>query len=399
MYSGLLFLITSAIMGSKMKKVQKVSVLVPIYNVEKYLRQCLESLVNQTLQEIEIICLNDGSTDGSLAIIKEFAERDDRIVIVDKENSGYGDSMNQGLEKARGEYVAIVESDDFIDLDALEKLYMLATTYDVEVVRANYYFNKGGKDKKNYYINPVDTGRVVDPARHTWIFYQSPAIWSAIYRREFLQENEIKFLPTPGASYQDTGFNFKVWALAHRAYFTTEAFLHYRIDNESSSINSAGKVMNVVYEYGEIEKFLKEHNLYEDLAPMMQAAKFGAYYWNMDRLKRKLLPDFLKAVKTEYQEAAKEGLLHKEYFVNKGQWELLQYILKHAIWRSVWHIEFSKIGHKIREICKTVWIKSHPTYRKQKKIAETIAELNAECDLIATKLNNLENSCRENPCH
>ena len=97
-----------------------VSVLVPICNVEKYLDECLSSLQNQTLKDIEIICINDGSTDSSLDIINEFASEDPRFVVIDKSNSGYGDSMNRGLESARGKYISILESDDFLDADALE---------------------------------------------------------------------------------------------------------------------------------------------------------------------------------------------------------------------------------------------------------------------------------------
>ena len=101
----------------------KVSILVPICNVERYLRECLNSLVNQTLREIEIICINDGSTDSSLSIIREYERRDERIVVIDKPNSGYGDSMNKGIELARGEYIGIVESDDFASLNMFETLY------------------------------------------------------------------------------------------------------------------------------------------------------------------------------------------------------------------------------------------------------------------------------------
>lgn len=372
------------------KDTPKVSVLVPIYNVEKYLRQCLDSLVNQTLEEIEIICLNDGSTDGSLAIIEEYAEKDPRVVIVDKPNSGYGDSMNKGLEKARGKYVGIVESDDFIELDAFEKLYNLAQTYDAEVVRANYYFNKDSKDKKNYYIDPTDAGRVIDPARHTWIFYQSPAIWSAIYKRDFLKEHEIKFLSTPGASYQDTGFNFKVWASAHRAYFTTDAFLHYRIDNEASSINNPGKVMNVCYEYEEVEKYLKEHGLFDELGPLMEAAKFGAYYWNILRLKPDLLPEFLERVKKEYLEARDENLVIREYFESPVQWNLLQYILNHSADESAKHIKYLKARIRMREYAKKAWIATHPSYRKQLQLSELVSELTGEIDELEMKIKELE---------
>ena len=113
----------------------KVSILVPICNVEKYLRQCLDSLVSQTLAEIEIICIDDGSTDSSPEIIQEYAENDARIKVITKPNSGYGDSMNQGLKKARGEYIGIVESDDYIETDAFEKLYALAKEFDADVAR------------------------------------------------------------------------------------------------------------------------------------------------------------------------------------------------------------------------------------------------------------------------
>ena len=97
-----------------------VSILVPCYNVEAYLRECLDSIVNQTLTDIEIICINDGSTDGTLGIIKEYAAKDKRIKIIDKENEGYGKSMNRGLDAATGEYVGIVESDYLDEPDMFE---------------------------------------------------------------------------------------------------------------------------------------------------------------------------------------------------------------------------------------------------------------------------------------
>lgn len=381
---------TFVIIVEMVKKEIKVSVLVPIYNVEKYLRQCLESVVSQTLEEIEIICLNDGSTDGSLEIIQEFQKKDPRIVLVDKKNSGYGDSMNLGLKKARGEYIGIVESDDYIDDDAFEKLYRYAKLYDVDVVRANYYFNKGGKDKKNLYIDPLNAGRVVDPARQTWIFYQAPAIWSAIYRREFLDKNGIEFLPTPGASYQDTGFNFKVWASTHRAFFTTEAFLHYRIDNEASSVNNPGKVMNIVYEYTEIEKFLREKGLFKELGPVMEIAKFGGYYWNILRLKTNLLPDFLKVVKDEYTKAREEGLLYKEYSTSEAQWKMMNYIIDHSVTSSVKYCRLQKAKIKLRDVAKEAWKKTHPSFQKQQEVAELITELNAEITSLEGVIKTLE---------
>lgn len=378
-----------------MSKNPQISILVPIYNVQDYLQQCLESLTNQTLRDLEIICINDGSTDKSLSIIKHFQKSDSRIKLINKSNSGYGDSMNRGLAKARGKYIGIVEPDDYIDLDAFEKLYSYADTFDAEVVRANYYFNRNGEDQKNYYVDVADTGRIVSPLRHPWILYQSPAIWSAIYRRDFLTQHDIKFLPTPGASYQDTGFNFKVWANDPRTYFTTEAFLHYRTDNESSSVNNPGKVMNVCYEYAEIEKYLREQGLFDELAPLLQATKFGAYYWNICRLRAKLLPDFLKQVKSEYTTAQQEGYITAEYFESKPQWKLLNHLLKHSVRNTICYLQVLRAKARLRNAAKALWLKTHPVYRKQQLMSELIADLTAENDILATKLKALEDKHHE----
>lgn len=377
-------------MGRIMGSVKKISILVPIYNVEKYLRQCLGSLINQSLQEIEIVCINDGSTDDSLKIVKEFAKNDDRIVIIDKENTGYGDSMNQGLEVASGDYIAIVEPDDYIDVDAMERLYAMASTYNAEVVRANYYFNKNGQDKKNCYVHIDSTGRAVDPYRHTWIFYEAPAIWSAIYRREFLNQHSIRFLPTAGASYQDTGFNFKVWASAKRAVFTNEAFLHYRIDNESSSVNNPGKVMNVIYEYEEIERFLRDKKIFKKYAPIFTTAKFGAYFWNIYRLKTKLLPKFLEKVQKEYKELDAEGYIHLENFEGRRQRSLLKVILKRPIPLIIVHVRITSVWYKVQDYAKSMWLKLHPLYKKQLAMAELIAEAHANNCFMAMKIKELE---------
>ena len=104
----------------------KVSILVPTYNVSQYLDECMQSLIRQTLKDIEIICINDGSTDNSLEILKSYAAKDNRIKIIDKENGGYGIAMNMGLEQATGEYVGILEPDDYVKLNMYETLYNIA---------------------------------------------------------------------------------------------------------------------------------------------------------------------------------------------------------------------------------------------------------------------------------
>lgn len=365
----------------------KLSILIPIYNVEKYLRQCLESVCGQTLQNIEIICLNDGSTDSSLDIIKEFQAQDKRIVLIDKENSGYGDSMNQGLKKATGEYIGIVESDDWIDVNAFEEMYNLAKVYNAEVVRANYYRNKANCDEKYYGVNIWDTGQAICPRSRTSIFYQPPAIWASIYRRRFLMDNHIDFLPTPGASYQDTSFNFKVWALAKRVVFTTEAYLHYRIDNETSSINAPSKVFNVQIEYDEIEKFLKAQDLYDEMAPLMQATKATAYYWNIFRLSPQLLPEFLTKAKEEYVAANKQGILLQEYFGDPKFWDLAQRLVHQSPRQIMRFVRFRKARQSVRKVVKRLYILTHPSYKKQYEISKILDELEAQFNMLNQQIN------------
>ena len=117
----------------------KVSIIIPIYNVEQYLRECLDSVINQTLKNIEIICVNDGSKDNSLEILQEYEKKDKRIIIIDKKNSGYGHSMNVGINKATGEYIGIVEPDDYVKTNMFEKLYNKANELNLDFIKSDFY--------------------------------------------------------------------------------------------------------------------------------------------------------------------------------------------------------------------------------------------------------------------
>lgn len=197
----------------------KLSILVPVYNVEEFLPQALSSLVDQSLSDLEIICINDGSTDGSLAIMQRFARKDSRISIIDKPNTGYGDSMNLGLKRAKGDHIGILEPDDWIEPDAFQTMYAAAVKHKADVVKANYYRCRTDPKTKltlNQKVTEITTEEILTPRDARQVFQFAPAIWSAIYRREFLRQQKINFLPTPGASYQDLSFSFKVWTLTLR---------------------------------------------------------------------------------------------------------------------------------------------------------------------------------------
>ncbi len=302
-----------------------ISVLVPICNVEKYLDECLNSLQNQTLNDIEIICINDGSTDSSLDIINKFASADSRFIVIDKPNSGYGDSMNRGLEISRGKYVAILESDDFLDADALEYMVTEAESRQLEVFKCNFWLYWSKPDVSRGYrtdlLFKLATPEMIAlgahrPLDYPDIFWAKASIWSALYLKSFLDENEIRFNPTPGASYQDLGFTFKVFSCARRVAYSGRAFLHYRQDNEKSSVNSPGKVYCVCDEHDEISRFIDEKrpDLKAALGPVRAHTKFLNYRWNYDRLGDELKPEFLERFSTEMRQEIESGYIDRRYF-------------------------------------------------------------------------------------
>lgn len=324
----------------KIMKAPKISILVPCCNVERYVSQCLDSIIGQTLQDIEIIVINDGSTDGTGDIIKEYAARDKRIRVLDKPNEGYGKSMNRGLDMARGKYVGIVESDDWIDDNMFENLVKIADKNNADIVKSNFYeytTAKGEKNTKQNVLPAQDCGHVITPGTNTAIFWAPPAIWSAIYRRDFLNENKIRFLESPGASYQDTGFNFKVLAMAARAYLTDDAYLHYRCDNANSSVKSNGKIFCICDEWDEVERYLAErpatHPRYKKLIPYI---KLGGYIWNINRLAPDARAKFAVRFQDDFSAHIKRGDLSRIYFDDKSWCRLMRIIYPKSLW---WRIQ------------------------------------------------------------
>ena len=298
--------------------IPQISVLVPIYNVREYLEKCLESLRVQSFTDFEVICLNDGSTDGSREIIKRFVRIDKRFHVLDKENSGYGDTMNHGLDVARGTYIAILESDDFCKPDTLERLHAMIVAFDAEVVKANCELYWTGPPQKtaDYELVPrKQTGRLIDPSRNQEIFYLPAAIWAGLYRREFLESHNIRFTTTPGASYQDTAFSFKIWANARRAVFLDKTFVYYRQDNEASSMKSAAKVFFVCTECDEMERYLAAR---KDTPAWLQEVrvklKFNTYLWNYERLDASFQWEFLERFSREMKREEEAGYLNRELF-------------------------------------------------------------------------------------
>ena len=210
-----------------------ISVIVPIYNVEKYLKECLDSIINQSLKDIEIILINDGSKDKSKEIIEKYKKNDNRIIAIHKENKGYGHSCNLGLKTAKGEYIAIVEPDDFIDSKMYEDLYNIAKQNDSDIVKSCFFENFDARNYKTikkpnwtFRENIGNKTFKIDSAYE--FFFYHPSIWSAIYKKDFLDKNKIKFIEAPGAGWTDNPFQVQTLCLAQKINYTPKAYYYWR---------------------------------------------------------------------------------------------------------------------------------------------------------------------------
>ena len=301
-----------------MKQHPKVSILIPSLNSGDFIRECMESVVRQTLQDIEIICIDAGSTDGTLEILREYEREDSRIrlIISDKKSMGY--QYNLGLDAATGDYIGMVETDDWVEADTFECLWMAASRQDVDIVAANqylYYTKPEIYNQRFENLRRCPYEKVFCPKDVLHSFAVKPLIWSAIYRRSMLKDNNIRFNETPGASFQDTGFHFLVMTVAKTAFFLDRYFYHYRSDGETQSINSGGKVYSLCDEAHYYERFLEGRPADKSrlLKPYM-AWKFDKYYWNFTRVSPESQWEFLMRFREEFMIHQKEGLLKDDAF-------------------------------------------------------------------------------------
>lgn len=307
----------------------KVSVVVPVYNVEKYLTECLDSIINQTLEDIEIICVNDGSTDSSLEILNNYAQKDKRIIVINKANSGYGNTMNIGINASTGEYIGIIESDDFADKNMFEDLYKTAKENDADIVKSDWYhyWSKNKFSRKNNRISPAKAFKLTNSKQDKSLLRIDPSVWSAIYKRDFLNKYNIRFLETPGASYQDLAFSFKVFALAERVILTDKAYLYYRQDNMNSSVKSKTKVYCVCDEYNEIDRFLDEYpQLKFEYKVQEEINRYNGYVSSVLRIDDSVKPEFVKVFSEHFREEYNTGLLGDEFFKKIKKKEFLTLI-------------------------------------------------------------------------
>ena len=313
----------------------KVSVILPIYNVSQYLRECLDSVVRQTLKELEIICVDDGSTDDSLEIIQEYAAKDERIVVITGPNGGYGKAMNKGLDRATGEYVGIVEPDDYVNLTMFEDLYQIAKENQLDIVKADFYcFARNGHgDMDMRYVNldgmKERYGELLYPDQDPSLIKFTMNTWSGIYRRAMLEEYHIRHHETPGASFQDNGFFFKTTVRAKRAMIINRPYYRNRRDNPNSSVNNREKVYCINIEYDYIRDFLMEdREIWERFKYMYTWKKFHNYLFTINRIGEEFRPEYVQRMSAEFKRAKQQGEFNRDMFTEL-EWKKMTMILEH----------------------------------------------------------------------
>ncbi|EAH4569016.1 glycosyltransferase family 2 protein, partial [Campylobacter jejuni] len=261
-------------------------VIIPSYNSAKYIKECLDSVIFQSLKEIEILCIDAYSIDGTIDILKSYEKQDSRIKIIFSKKKSLGYQINLGLKEAKGEYFTIVESDDYVKLDMCEKLYALACNYDCQVVKSDFI---GFKDKRSQrvfknlsicydqtlYNKKINSYLNLNIIINSWNMNQS-----SLYKMDFIKKYDIRANETQGASYQDIGLWFQILSLASSIYFYKEGFYFYRQDNEHASVKSKDKIYCVCDEFEFLDKFLdKNLELKSRLQDVFYYFKFKIYSW------------------------------------------------------------------------------------------------------------------------
>jgi glycosyltransferase involved in cell wall biosynthesis len=233
---------------------EKITILMPSLNVAKYIEQCMDSVVNQTYHNLEILVIDAGSTDGTLGILERYAQSDSRIRIIHSDKKSYGYQMNIGLREAAGGYIGIVETDDYIVHDMYETLLITAREYDADYVKgfARVVRELNGKDAEAeamdiYPINKGFVGSLVNPSEMIDLYANDRHHWLGLYRRHFL--DNIRFNETPGAAFQDQGFLLKTISSAHRAVYIDKQVYFYRLSNSDASGNSTQGFKYIYQEY------------------------------------------------------------------------------------------------------------------------------------------------------
>ncbi len=309
----------------------KISIIVPIYNVEKYLVKCLDSLVNQTLKEIEIILVDDGSPDNCPKICDEYANKDNRIKVIHKQNAGVSAARNTGIEIATAEWLAFVDADDWVEEDMFEEAYKRTVNCDVDMVLFNFYSNYEKKEVVNKKIPQedfiTDNQDIIQQLKlsvlhetfgpYNTSFTLMGAPWNKIFKASIVKENKIEFPLEVKGVFDDALFNLYYYDYVKKVVFFNKPLYHYR--RLSTSILNKFKPNKLEINqaiFNKIEEYIKQHNddellknAYNSRVVLYLHITINLYFFNKDNTKsvREKIAELKETIETEpYKEALKK---------------------------------------------------------------------------------------------
>lgn len=239
----------------------KVSVIIPVYNVENYIEKCLDSVINQTLQDIEIIIVNDGSTDSSKEKINKYIKKyKNKIIYLEKQNGGLSSARNFGLPYATGEYIAFIDSDDYIELNMYEEMYKTAKKEKADMVECDFLWEYPKKIKKDIGVLYEGKKQAMEKAR--------VVAWNKLIKKETLDKANIEF--PNGLRYEDVEFFYKLLPYLNKIAFVKKFFIHY-IQRDNSIVNSQNiRTKEIFIVLDNVIKYYKQHGIYEEYETQLE---------------------------------------------------------------------------------------------------------------------------------
>lgn len=283
-----------------------ISVIIPIYNVENYLKQCLDSILNQTFQDFEIICIDDGSKDSSLKILHEYVKKDKRIRVIEQQNCGAGIARNNGITLAKGEYIQFLDADDYFEPNLLETLYNIIKTQDSDIAVCSYrkVDNNGNITESRNPNSPINLDKtpILTPFNYKDfkedIFsLLTPIPWNKLYRKSLLIEHNIKF---PNLRIcEDVAFVHSCIAIADKIIVTDSELINYRFARPQSMASYRTKyTIDIVHSCLELKKFLQKNNLFDQLKVAYTRVFQNHLRWEIALCDEINYKNFLKEFKT-----------------------------------------------------------------------------------------------------
>lgn len=292
----------------------KISVIIPVYNVEDYLSECLNSVCNQTLDDLEIICIDDGSTDNSLKILNEYAQSDSRFKIITKENGGQATARNLGIKEAQGEYIAFVDSDDFIEAEMLEKLYTKASdnNLDLTMCKIATYDNQTEEIRNNvwYYMLGVfrDFEKDIFTHKDTKEFTCNIAVtpYNKLYKTGLIKDNDILF--PEGVIFEDEKFFFDVYLRAKRVSIVDEFLYYYRVNRKGSTVDitKENDYTDIIPISKQIRETFQKTGNYEDYKHLLNNRLIHLQLARFTQTSPKYKENFFKLMKEDLNEVLED---------------------------------------------------------------------------------------------